>query len=1555
MKAFWKRPRPEGAVAPEAGEDVDFMFVDATYRVKPNTYPDISKLPYPELPVIELFGVTSSGYSVNVHIHGFLPYFYTDSSALLSGKSPETVCQNVLQRMEALMATQRVTRYRSTATTTGIGLGRFIHEVDTKRATSIYGHHEEPSEFLRITMLRPGDVPAARGLVSDQQKFRELKNGGAYKCYEANVEFVIRFMIDAGITGCGWVTAPCGLFKNRRLVEERASSCDIEFDIHWKDLVGHSLDDPEWQHVAPLVMVSMDAEVRNSVEGHFPDYLEQGDMVISIANYVRVLGEKNARELNVFMVGTSDPLNKPKLRAKDPDLPDPVVYSFDTEADMLRAWYDYINSIDADIITGYNIYGFDMEYIEERMRYDKEEVEEEKAHPDEDNTPKRKKRRKKRIRFHRLGKLLADQSNLRSHKFQNNAYGKKNYRLPATPGRIQLDALEAIRRDVTCKFRSYRLDAVSDTILGLRKVDVHYKEITPLFEGTDADRARLGEYNLMDVVLPDMLLEDKAYVYRFIEEARVCNVPMLWLLIKGQQVKVMAQILRETIKEDLLMPMNRKFQIDPNKRQNRFKGAIVIDPMAGYYTDCVAVLDFNSLYPSIMRRWNLGFTTWVPPGPLRARLRQGVDYEVAPNGHAFLKKDVKEGLLPRILNYLLTARSRAKKDMAAAAKEHGKNSPEYKRQDGRQNALKVSANSVYGFTGALVGRLPCLPISSAVTGYGRYLIEQTQATVEAMNPDKYKVIYGDSVTGDTPILVKTWDGCVEFKRIDRLVAEYTPRLDGKEENRSSNLQVWSDKGWTRIRRVVRHETTKKIWRVLTHTGAVDVTQDHSLLLPNGDETHVDDVKVGTALLHHSPAYFGPHFEPEFTVDEAFAMGVFLADGSCGSYHTKSSWKHSWAINKADKDLLNLCKDALPFETKILDTIGSSGVYKLVPVCNGEYGATRIIVERYRALFYNDDKQKVVPSDILCAPDAWAKAFFDGFYAGDGSKREPCKRFDQKGKITTAGLFLLAERLGWKAALNDRKTKPDIFRVTLTRSSQRKSPVKIKRLWERTDLSKDGPVMVYDLETENHHFHVAPGNMVVHNTDSVMVRLVGVTNVQEALDIGDVMEAACDKIFQRPIKIEKEKIFYPYSLYTKKRYAGLHWERSDFPYYINSKGLISVRRDNALFASDLFGNCLNTIYGYNNAFDNVLKFVESIYPMRERGYVPVVDATTGALLEVRQDEALASREKGEIYAKVCSDTGKILRPGWVLCRDPLTGIEKKARVGAGVDTVYTCISDEATGSERVEEHRDASIAERTRGLVYATLDPETGEVLRPGWVKKRVLETGKEWLEMVGDSASTAIQTVQDTRERLYGGDIPLDMLTISKAFSREPSEYVAKQPHVELALRMSKRDSGSAPKVGDRVPFVVVKRGFKAALCEKAEDPAYVLEHGVPVDYDYYDSRQLKKPVTQLFAPILAKQEHREYMPPVEEDEDEMEDYIEEEEEETAFDRMRKASADIRTDSVVLAERKLFPQITRRRVEFKGASELSLPPSPSPNNTKRRRLNAFDLLLGHAKREAQGS
>ncbi len=94
---------------------------------------------------------------------------------------------------------------------------------------------------------------------------------------------------------------------------------------------------------------------------------------------------------------------------------------------------------------------------------------------------------------------------------------------------------------------------------------------------------------------------------------------------------------------------------------------------------------------------------------------------MSPSRDAFVLPTVHKGVLPMILEELLAARKKAKIDMANATDDTIRAV-----QNGRQLALKISANSVYGFTGATVGQLPCLPISSSVTAYGRVMIHQTK-------------------------------------------------------------------------------------------------------------------------------------------------------------------------------------------------------------------------------------------------------------------------------------------------------------------------------------------------------------------------------------------------------------------------------------------------------------------------------------------------------------------------------------------------------------------------------------------------------------------------------------------------------------------------------------------------------------------------------------------------------------------------------------------------------------------------------------------------------------
>lgn len=143
-------------------------------------------------------------------------------------------------------------------------------------------------------------------------------------------------------------------------------------------------------------------------------------------------------------------------------------------------------------------------------------------------------------------------------------------------------------------------------------------------------------------------------------------------------------------------------------------------------------------------------------------LKEGEDYLKTPTDepYYFIKQHHRKGLLPIILEDLLSARKKAKKDLREAEeKSVDPNLTEEERQDweslkgvydGRQLALKVSANSVYGFTGAQVGALPCLAIAGTVTAIGRSMIDETRNwvhqyfTIENGFECNADVIYGDT-------------------------------------------------------------------------------------------------------------------------------------------------------------------------------------------------------------------------------------------------------------------------------------------------------------------------------------------------------------------------------------------------------------------------------------------------------------------------------------------------------------------------------------------------------------------------------------------------------------------------------------------------------------------------------------------------------------------------------------------------------------------------------------------------------------------------------------------
>lgn len=227
-------------------------------------------------------------------------------------------------------------------------------------------------------------------------------------------------------------------------------------------------------------------------------------------------------------------------------------------------------------------------------------------------------------------------------------------------------------------------------------------------------------------------------MYNYVEMARVTGTPINFLLNRGQMIKVTSQLLRKARECGYVMPAMKS-----QPSEDKFEGATVLEPTTGFYEKPIATLDFASLYPSIMMAHNLCYCTLVPPDRTQSLDADAVT--VTPSGCRFVKAGTQKGLLPRILEELLTARKRAKKEMSEATDPLTKSV-----LNGRQLALKISANSVYGFTGATVGQLPCLEISSSVTAFGRTMIDHTKKMVEA----KYtvsngyacdaQVIYGDT-------------------------------------------------------------------------------------------------------------------------------------------------------------------------------------------------------------------------------------------------------------------------------------------------------------------------------------------------------------------------------------------------------------------------------------------------------------------------------------------------------------------------------------------------------------------------------------------------------------------------------------------------------------------------------------------------------------------------------------------------------------------------------------------------------------------------------------------
>ena len=1051
------------------------------------------------------------------------------------------------------------------------------------------------------------------------------------------------------------------------------------------------MDTLQDNHLEPKVKTSYLLIALNQM---FPPL--EGDYVTFIGSTFVTYGEEESHLNHCICLNDTTNLEKKSQ----------VIECYDNEKDVLLAWTNVIQKEDPDIIIGYNIFGFDYPFMYDRA--------------DENHCVKE---------FLQFSRTKHDESTELGETKIILASGAYDLRYPVMEGRLQIDVFTYMRKEFILP--SYKLDYVSSYLIsdkvksfcnyveeddetaetckvetknmkgitlncfvhfeiinhsndlyengkkfkvieieddgfiieghlsddlenetiqwGLAKDDVTPQDIFRMTNEGPNEKGIIAKYCIQDCNLVHQIFQKIDIMTTYIEMSKICSVPISFLMMRGQGIKLTSYIAKKCREKGTLMPL-----ISKGNQWDMYEGAIVLEPKTNLYLDNpVACVDYSSLYPSSIISENISHDSkvWTKTYNLDHKLLYqtgerdksgtfiydnlpGYKYvDIQYDTFAFKRttataaaKKVLTGykvcryaqfpngdraIMPSILQELLAARSATKKQMKKEIDPFMQNI-----LDKRQLSIKVTANSLYGQTGAKTSTFYEMDVAASTTATGRKLLHYARDIIENVYNNlkvdtqhgimmtNAEYIYGDSVAYYTPIHMKV-DGELQIMTIEQIGSTYgnsawkTCVEPGKQEKEYIDLtpyriETWTNHDWTPLNTIIRHKLAshKKMVRVLTHNGCVDVTDDHSLLKPNGEEISPNDCEVGAELMHHPLIHTCEDgaTHDEVSCEKARIYGFFFGDGSCGSYSCDSGKKASWALNNKDMDLLNyylrLCQKVYPEYTwQIYDTLDSSNVYKLTFKCD-QYGKKKKFIDEYREIMYYK-KHKIVHSFILNGTNEIKQAFLDGVYDADGNKCDSCKRIDQKSQISCSQLYSLIQSLGYNVSINTRQDKLDIYRLNYSKNAFRKNPHKIKKIMDLPQYTD----YVYDLTTTNHHFAAGIGNMIVHNTDSVFFTfnlkdeagtpVRGQKALEVTIELAKEAGEIATKFLKKPHDLEYEKTFMPFCLLSKKRYVGMLYEEDPHKCKRKSMGIVLKRRDNAPIVKDVYGGIIDILMKQQN--------------------------------------------------------------------------------------------------------------------------------------------------------------------------------------------------------------------------------------------------------------------------------------------------------------------------------------------------------------------------------------
>ncbi|OXB62902.1 hypothetical protein ASZ78_001024 [Callipepla squamata] len=389
-----------------------------------------------------------------------------------------------------------------------------------------------------------------------------------------------------------------------------------------------------------------------------------------------------------------------------------------TERTLLGFFLAKIHKIDPDVVVGHNIYGFDLEVLLQRINVCK--------------VP----------HWSKIGRLR--RSNMPKLGGRG-GFGERN----AACGRMICDVEVSAKELIRCK--SYHLSELVHQILKTERVTILPEEIRNMYcdsphllfmlENTWTDAKFILHIMCELNVLPLAL-----------QITNISGNVMSRTMMGGRSERNEFLLLHAFYEKDYIVPDKQIFKkplqklVDEDedfedqnksktgKKKAAYAGGLVLDPKVGFYDKFILLLDFNSLYPSIIQEFNICFTTvqrLSSEAQKRAEVEEEEEIPELPD------PSLEMGILPKEIRKLVERRRQVKQLM----KQPDLNPDLYLQYDIRQKALKLTANSMYGCLGFSYSRFYAKPLAALVTHKGREILMHTKEMVQKMN---LEVIYGDT-------------------------------------------------------------------------------------------------------------------------------------------------------------------------------------------------------------------------------------------------------------------------------------------------------------------------------------------------------------------------------------------------------------------------------------------------------------------------------------------------------------------------------------------------------------------------------------------------------------------------------------------------------------------------------------------------------------------------------------------------------------------------------------------------------------------------------------------